>query len=1063
MAKGGHPAELLAQGRYIELLSELEPFPEGGTARAKALTWAVRCRLEQGYVRAATDLLRETPVDTAQAGEAGAALRLWQGFIGLYDGGDRLFQDVLTEFCALCRELGRAGAGASALAADLLSRAETMRFTLSGRGPQHRGPVVAGLAGAAEGYRRAGLAADAVGALRRAASFAADGLRAERARARTLLDEARTEAAAGGLGLAEASAELALAEMDLREVLDGDEERDRAEVLGQFDALAAKFRAGGHAFGDALVGWAVARWLLVYGVAEGLELARTAARGFAAADVPSSEQRVWAALNSWYLVHGDPAGSREARAQEARLTELMGFGLAAEVRALDEANQAFRSGDIARARSLLGRRSRTSSGMQAANRLVLATSTNAVGLRAEARELVEGVIAELSATGGSVVLGEALTVLAMMEMGRDDDRAAELLAEAAGVAHAAESPAEEAKYRALLAWARVVRRRAEGAAPIVDAAAVAEFDEAERLLTGQRSLEAGGELARVYQFRAQAAFLSSDWNGCGTWLTKAETTARTFGLLPDLAFILCYQGLVMIEVARRTGPASYDFAASRLDESRELLGRVELPAFAWQAGFYRALCDIEAARWPDTPPEHRAGRLTQASGLMEESSALIDRLRESSERGAADQRQQVWMAFAVDKQTFYTQGFQLAWDARAEPAAAWQWLERMKGRALMDALSENPFVSDKRPGAERSRAAQQDLRVRAEPPDFAEVRALLAAEERAAQGRRVVVAEYLCAPERTLLFGARADWAEPRVRPVRLDYAALRRFAASTFRAPGGVSMMRDLMDGGMAAWHMFAPLLAPLADWSEPDDVIYLVPHGLLHDLPLHTLPLQGVPLIERNPVCYVPASAVLRHTLGGPALAGNERAPAAAVFGDARGDLRHARQEAEAVAAMFGVTAELGESVTRDRVLEALETAGVVHIAGHGRLSTGDGFASRLDLAGREVLLAGDLLGRRSRTGLAVLSGCETGVSEQRPGDEVVGFIRALLLGGVRSIVASQWRVADASTQDLLCGFHRTARDRELPLAEALRQAVREIRKDRRYGHLYHWGGFALVGSWR
>src|SRR6185437_328733 len=116
MAKGGHPAELLAQGRYIELLRELKPFPEGGTAQAKALTWAVRCRLEQGYVRAAADLLRETPVDTAQAGEAGAVLRLWQGFIGLYDGGDRLFQDVLAEYCALGRELGRAGAEASALA-----------------------------------------------------------------------------------------------------------------------------------------------------------------------------------------------------------------------------------------------------------------------------------------------------------------------------------------------------------------------------------------------------------------------------------------------------------------------------------------------------------------------------------------------------------------------------------------------------------------------------------------------------------------------------------------------------------------------------------------------------------------------------------------------------------------------------------------------------------------------------------------------------------------------------------------------------------------------------------
>ena len=127
-----------------------------------------------------------------------------------------------------------------------------------------------------------------------------------------------------------------------------------------------------------------------------------------------------------------------------------------------------------------------------------------------------------------------------------------------------------------------------------------------------------------------------------------------------------------------------------------------------------------------------------------------------------------------------------------------------------------------------------------------------------------MIAEYLCVPERTVLFGARADWPEPRAEPVPLDYAALRRFTAATFRTPGGVRMMmQDRGDGGIGEWHGFAPLLAPLAAWTDPDDVIYLVPFSLLHDLPLHTLPLGGAPLLERNTVCYAPAAAVLRHTL--------------------------------------------------------------------------------------------------------------------------------------------------------------------------------------------------------
>ena len=98
-----------------------------------------------------------------------------------------------------------------------------------------------------------------------------------------------------------------------------------------------------------------------------------------------------------------------------------------------------------------------------------------------------------------------------------------------------------------------------------------------------------------------------------------------------------------------------------------------------------------------------------------------------------------------------------------------------------------------------------------------------------------------------------------------------------------------------------------------------------------------------------------------------------------------------------------------------------------------------------------------------LAVLSGCDTGFSELRPGDEAVGLIRALLLSGVRSILASQWQVSDASTRDLLYRFHRATRDPAVSLAEALRRAARDIRDTPGYGHPYHWGSFALVGSWR
>ena len=46
--------------------------------------------------------------------------------------------------------------------------------------------------------------------------------------------------------------------------------------------------------------------------------------------------------------------------------------------------------------------------------------------------------------------------------------------------------------------------------------------------------------------------------------------------------------------------------------------------------------------------------------------------------------------------------------------------------------------------------------------------------------------------------------------------------------------------------------------------------------------------------------------------------------------------------MARMLGTTAALGGDVTRERILRALRTAGAVHVAEHGHLSTADGFAS-------------------------------------------------------------------------------------------------------------------------
>ncbi len=126
---------------------------------------------------------------------------------------------------------------------------------------------------------------------------------------------------------------------------------------------------------------------------------------------------------------------------------------------------------------------------------------------------------------------------------------------------------------------------------------------------------------------------------------------------------------------------------------------------------------------------------------------------------------------------------------------------------------------------------------------------------------------------------------------------------------------------------------------------------------------------------------------------------------------------------------TPVLDRDVTRDRVLRALASADIVHFAGHGRLSADNGFDTGITLADGDVPRAVDLLARPAYPRLVVLSGCETGVSEHRPGDELVGLVRALFLAGAGSLLVSRWRVNDASTRSLLYDFHRRCQSLALP----------------------------------
>ncbi len=331
--------------------------------------------------------------------------------------------------------------------------------------------------------------------------------------------------------------------------------------------------------------------------------------------------------------------------------------------------------------------------------------------------------------------------------------------------------------------------------------------------------------------------------------------------------------------------------------------------------------------------------------------------------------------------------------------------------------------------------------------------------------RRVVLAEYFITSEVTFLFVARQDFDEPEVISIPLSLEQITDFIGRSFREE------RDDESNATVSTHekiqaldetsfqdFFSPLVQPLVAMShrhdlisEEGDIIWFVPHDVLHYLPLHALKVEDRLLLERNPVCYTPSAAVMKYCQGKR----TGRRKSALVFADSRNDLVHARDEAIVISRFFQTTPFLGEHATKAILLEQLSqnSFDVLHFSCHGYFNEAEPLQSGIVLAEAEngdqtddqsnaaTLTANEIFDLQLNADLITLSACESGVSEREPGDELIGLTRALIFAGTPSVVVTLWSVDDLSTSLLIERFYEKlmGTESEAPLnkAEALRSA--------------------------
>ena len=376
-------------------------------------------------------------------------------------------------------------------------------------------------------------------------------------------------------------------------------------------------------------------------------------------------------------------------------------------------------------------------------------------------------------------------------------------------------------------------------------------------------------------------------------------------------------------------------------------------------------------------------------------------------------------------------------------------------------------------------------------PNYTQVRSILAdssgtsnigsVETRSEEdANRVILLEYFVLQDRVLLFVGCEELETPRVYEIDIARDTLSHWAF--ILGDLEVREPHDLADWNLDEWQSQLKLLVqPVERWSEEGDTLWIVPHGDLHLLPLHALEVNGRYIIDRNPVCYSPnvSTMVYSKTKGSGVL------DSALVFGDSLSNteapepLPAARREAEIVASLFGTQPYLGDKATKRTLQEELaKVAGkidLLHLACHGKFLYSQPLKSYIALASSDAessnLTAEDILGLVLNAELVTLSACESGISQRRVGDELIGLTRSFLYAGTPSLVASLWSVNDRSTGTIMEHFYRslrhsvTVQDSSAPVskARALQQAQQYVKDLSDFEHPYYWSPFVLIGDWQ
>ncbi len=283
-----------------------------------------------------------------------------------------------------------------------------------------------------------------------------------------------------------------------------------------------------------------------------------------------------------------------------------------------------------------------------------------------------------------------------------------------------------------------------------------------------------------------------------------------------------------------------------------------------------------------------------------------------------------------------------------------------------------------------------------------------------------------------------------------------------------------DVLDPTAEAQQLYTWLIQPLeAALAEQniESLIYL-PDGVLRYVPIAALHDGQQWLTQKYQSYNITAAAI--DDLTAPAnqssltvLAGafTDESPAHSVqVGQAsyRYDgLPAAREEIDNLLKVIPTTALINQNFTPNNTLNAVQDHSIVHFATHANFLPGQPESSFILFGDGSTVNMRDIgQWQLPDVDLVVFSACQTAVSVEGDGKELLGLGFQIQQTGASSAIATLWSVNDTATAAFMNQFY-IALSQGSTKAQALQQAQRDLIGSPYFQHPYDWAAFVLIGN--